>query len=53
MIAFGFEHGRNDLSNRFLIVHDEYVFHLHGGLPLVAIIWDGTPKRGRTCLVRK
>jgi len=26
VIALRFEHGRNHLSNRFLIVHDEYVF---------------------------
>src|SRR6266436_901039 len=52
-IPLGLEHGRNDLSNRFLIVHDEYVFHLHVGVPPLVIICDGTPKWGRPCPVRK
>ena len=52
-IALGLEHGRNYLSNRLLIVHDEYVFHLHVGVLPVGIICDGTNKRGLACLVRK
>ena len=44
VIALRLEHGRNDLSNRFLIVHDQNVFHLHVGLPPLGIICDGTHK---------
>src|SRR5262249_54535903 len=29
VIALGFEHGRNDFTNRFLVVDDEYVFQVH------------------------
>ena len=29
VIAFGFEHGRDDLSNGFFVIHDQYVFDLH------------------------
>ncbi len=53
VITLRLEHGRDDFSNRFLIVHDENVFHLHGGLPLLGIICDGTHNWGWPCPVRK
>ncbi len=36
-IALGLEHGRDDLSNRLLIVHDQNVFHLHVRLRMFSI----------------
>src|SRR5713226_5999702 len=53
VVAFRLKHRGNDLSNRFLIVHDQYVFHLHVGWPPLAIICDGTREWGRPCPVRK
>ena len=41
-IPFGLEHRRDDFSNRFLVIHDQYVFDLHVGWLPLGIICDGT-----------
>jgi hypothetical protein len=43
VVALGFEHGRNNLSNGFLIVHDENIFHLHGVCPQKALYVTAHP----------
>ena len=52
-VAFGFEHRRNDFSNRFFVVHDKYVLSVQPGQLQAHIISDGTPCCPAACPVGK
>src|SRR5581483_9732735 len=41
-VAFGFEHGRNDLADCLFVINHKDVFQVHDGLLPSVIIRDGT-----------